>query len=271
MKKILTSSQKFTPFVLVAFNRALKSIFNHKVVSHESLEDGDHFIVERTCNLCVDEDNVAGNDLKDDDGEQQVTRSMTSSVATEVEAEWKTKGGTFKTHGKVSIEKFCLPQFSTKRKVNAAFYTFIKKPTNSYDIILGRDICQALGLDVINSKKVFTWDDISVAMVPRGHWNSSSIAAFYQKEKENTTKVQEIEEDVEDAMQADLKPAIYEAVDVNQLIEKQGHLDSSERDLLQATLKKHIKALQGLRGKWREKKVHLELLPEAKPFLRLSV
>jgi len=104
-------------------------------------------------------------------------------MATEVEAEWKTQGGTFKTHGKVSIEKFCLPQFSTKRKVNAAFYTFTKKPIDSYDIILGRDICQELGLDVINSKKVFTWDDISVAMVPRGRTQAQSPPFIKKKKK----------------------------------------------------------------------------------------
>jgi hypothetical protein len=38
-------------------------------------------------------------------------------VAPETESEWKTQGGVFKTHGKVKVEKFCLPQFSTKRKI----------------------------------------------------------------------------------------------------------------------------------------------------------
>ena len=198
--------------------------------------------------------------------DEKIVKDAGYELAPTTESEWKTQGGNFKTRGKVNFTKFVLPQFSNKRKVNAGFHLFSKKTIDTYDAIIGRDIIQGLGLDIISSKRCFTWGDISIPMVPRGHWNPSAIAKFYQKENKAETEENEAGDDVEEVMQAELKPAVYEAVDVDQLTEEQTHLEPCEKELLKATLSKHIKALQGLRGQWQGKKVHLELLPEAKPF-----
>ena len=197
---------------------------------------------------------------------EEIVKDAGYVMALDTKSEWKTQAGVFKTHRKVKVERFCLPQFSTKRRIKGVFHLFSNGSTDTYDAIFGRDIIQGLGLDIINSKKSFTWDDISVPMVPRGHWNSESLADFYRKEKTTETEARGAQECAEEVMQAELKPAKYETVNVDRLTEEQTHLEPSERNLLKATLSRHMKALQGLRGEWQGKKVHLELLPEAKPF-----
>ena len=45
---------------------------------------------------------------------------------------------------------------------------FEKKPGSKYDMILGRDILQKIGLNVLNSSKQFEWNEILVSMIPQG-------------------------------------------------------------------------------------------------------
>jgi len=60
---------------------------------------------------------------------------------------WDTATGVLLTKGKVFIEALSLPQFTRQRKVSTTFYLFEKRKDDKYDIIIGRDFLQAIGLD----------------------------------------------------------------------------------------------------------------------------
>ena len=225
-------------------------------------------------------------------------------LATNAATEWKTQAGVFKTNGLVRIAKLCLPQFTIKRKIDASFHTFTKKPSDSYYAILGREFMQQIGLDIMNSTQSFSWDGINVPMVVRGYWNPATISTFWKQELPNlrantpnqlipeaptassnanatvpeaspvmqpvaaptAPTVAPVETQEEYAALIDLKPAVYKAADIDEIVSNQEHLVADQKELLRSTLRKHISALQGLRGKWRGDKVHLELLPRAKPY-----
>ena len=59
---------------------------------------------------------------------------------------WKNQEGKFTTSNKENVD-FCLPEFIATKKVSWKFHVY--KQTNSrYDMILGRNLLTALGLDL---------------------------------------------------------------------------------------------------------------------------
>ena len=54
---------------------------------------------------------------------------------------WQTKTGTFATSKSIVLENMRLPQFTTKRRVDAEFHLFKKLGKDRYNFILGRDFC----------------------------------------------------------------------------------------------------------------------------------
>jgi hypothetical protein len=61
---------------------------------------------------------------------------------------------------KAVINMIKLPQFTSKRTFSAEMYLFQKKAENVYDFILGRDLLQEIGIDIINSTRTFRWNEI---------------------------------------------------------------------------------------------------------------
>ena len=66
-----------------------------------------------------------------------------------------------------------LPPFTKKRKVYSEYNVFEKG--DRYDVILGRDLGQDLGINILSDRKMFQWDEIEFPMVPRGYWNGEKI------------------------------------------------------------------------------------------------
>lgn len=101
--------------------------------------------------------------------DKELISSCSRKKITTKSTTWQTKTGTFTTEKSVLLENVRLPQFTTKRRVDAEFHLFSKSPKEKYDFILGRDFLQHVGLDILNSKQVFAWGGIEVDMLPRGH------------------------------------------------------------------------------------------------------
>ena len=91
---------------------------------------------------------------------------------------WNTQGGNFDTFGQGKIDGLMFPQFTTQRKFAYNFHLFKGSKNDKYDVIIGRDLMQALGIDILNSRRTFKWDDIEIPMMPMGYWNRSRINNF---------------------------------------------------------------------------------------------
>ena len=76
-----------------------------------------------------------------------------------------------------------LPQFTTKRTVTAEINIFEKAKEDPYDFILGRNFLQNIKLDIKSST-------IEIPMVPREHWNKTSIENFWRINIENKNREQ---------------------------------------------------------------------------------
>ena len=92
---------------------------------------------------------------------------------------WSTQGGDFKIFTKSSLDELQLPQLNTIRDFSHKLHLFEKK-TDKYDAIIGRDLQQALGMDIMNSKGTFDWIGIQVPFKPMGYWDKELISNFWE-------------------------------------------------------------------------------------------
>ena len=187
-----------------------------------------------------------------------------------VEASYQTQVGVFHTEQEAEVDNVRLPQFTTKRSFRATFNLFTPSNDTKYDIIIGRDIMQELGLDVLNSSRTFRWGEIEVPMVERGYWDRKAINDF--KKKHSNETIDEEEENLklsrymeETVALSKILAAKYDPINVNEVISKQNHLSVPERLVLEKILKLRIKCFQGKRGSWKGKPIQLELRTNATP------
>ena len=77
---------------------------------------------------------------------------------------WGTANGTFTTYGKAKV-KFMIPELNDHRLVQ----TQVHEVSNdmSYDMIIGQDLMQDLGIDLLNSSGTIKWGDQEIHMQPR--------------------------------------------------------------------------------------------------------
>ena len=69
-----------------------------------------------------------------------------------VETTWETQSGKFTTSNKVNVD-FCLSEFSATKSVTWKCHV-VESATGIYDMIQGRDLLTALGLDLKFSENV---------------------------------------------------------------------------------------------------------------------
>ena len=73
---------------------------------------------------------------------------------------WLTQCGEFETHNVAELDQVKLSQLLMKRGFKVSFHFFQKKEDDWYDFIIGRDMQQELGINIINSEAKFRWNRI---------------------------------------------------------------------------------------------------------------
>jgi hypothetical protein len=173
---------------------------------------------------------------------------------------WDTATGVLLTKGKAFIETFSLPQFTKKRQVSSTFHLFEKREDDKYDIILGRDFLQAIGLVIDYSASQFTWDNISIAMVPSGYWTKEKIKSIAKTWNKPVAEV------VSEAYLTEILPAEYKPTNINEVINNQTHLSQAEREKPGNVLLDFTELFKGECGNYNGEPVSLELIPGSKPY-----
>jgi len=167
---------------------------------------------------------------------------------------WDTATGVLLTKGKAVIEALSLPQFTKKCQVSSTFHLFEKRENDKYDIILGRDFLQAIGLVIDYSTSQFTWDNISITMVPSGYWTKEKIKSIAK------TWNTPITEAVSEVHLTEILPAEYKPTDINDVITNQTHLSPAEQEKLGNVLLDFTELFKGQCGKYNGEPVSLELI-----------
>ena len=125
-------------------------------------------------------------------------------VKTEKKISWETKAGNFFTSKRVVIKECKLPQFTSHRKFDILFHLFKKTKEDRYDAIIGRDLLEKIGIDLLYSSGQIRLGNISVPMVPMGHFSGNKSC---RKLFENVTQ---LEDNGQETYLAEIKSSKYE-------------------------------------------------------------
>ena len=93
-------------------------------------------------------------------------KHVTKTSRKNIEDIWQTCGENTYTTNSCSTHKFSLPKFFSKKTITWEFYEVKSaKKLNGYDAVIGRDLMKILGIDLLFSEGMMTWDNVSVPMV----------------------------------------------------------------------------------------------------------
>ena len=160
----------------------------------------------------------------------------------------------------VLLTGITLPEFSpTQRVPGPVRATMFKNDDTTYDVIVGMDLMQAMGIDVLCSTRTIKWNDNVIPFRPIEYLHDKSLCAS-QIDDDFFVSVQEEKEAARLGYKSKtILSSKYEQVDPTLVAEHQQHLTGSQRQDLARLFAKYTKLFSGKLGKYPHRKVHLEI------------
>ena len=165
---------------------------------------------------------------------------------------WNTMAGRFATKYKYYAE-FSLPELNSTATFKQKMY--VVPEINNYDLILGRDFLQKVGISLDFKNQKVLWNDIETSMKPPKCANNFNynIEESYVLQAEET-RLQRILD------------ANYEKADLRKVVQECTHLSDIEKNSLYELLIKFEPMFDGKLGQWTGKPYEIELKPGVTPF-----
>jgi len=165
---------------------------------------------------------------------------------------WATAAGTISTNQKAKVQ-FMFPELSETKIITWNLHVF--EQSTRYDLIIGRDLLQDLGILLDFKNQTVTWDEVTVPMRDP----DTTIEDGYQiQESEILYEATERTKRILDAK--------YEAVTPQQIVDGCDHLTQKEKEELLPLLEKFKELFDGSLGSWKGEKLSIEVKAEAKPY-----
>jgi hypothetical protein len=178
------------------------------------------------------------------------------------ESKWVTKAGSFTTNRKARCE-FSLPEFHGGKDITWNMYVDESDSKDCrYDMIMGRDLLNDIGLDLLFSTGMMVWDNASVPMRDPEWLHDDRINEFKQEVfsmyDPPTTEAERIQK---------ILDGKYCPADLTAIAEESTHLDEDEQQLLLNLLNKYEHLFDGSLGKWNLPPIDIELKdPNCTPY-----
>ena len=162
---------------------------------------------------------------------------------------WNTAAGHMTTTGRCKIQ-FILPEFHSDRVISWDAHVHESTVTQKYDMIIGRDLLNALNMDIRFSDQTITWED---GMIPMKPTECTSDDSFFIKD--------EMEDDLGRILNAK-----YEKADLETVVNDYDHLQVQDKEKLLCLLRDYESLFDGTLGTWKGTAYDIELRPDAKPY-----
>ena len=170
---------------------------------------------------------------------------------------WETANGSFITSETVTA-RLRLPEFNESATVKQTFHVCDQKMP--YDIIMGRETLQKLGIVLDFKESQIIWNETSVEMKTPNELDKKSNLLTLTSANEPAYCVQNSEraERILDITSS--------AADIPAIVGKLNYLNQDQKRSLQCLLQEHENLFDGNIGTWKPEPVHLELKSNATPY-----
>lgn len=165
---------------------------------------------------------------------------------------WHTTNGSFKTSCKCCVE-FMIPELSTTPRV--AWDMHVTKQGMSYDLIIGRDLLQELGIVLDFKNNTIQWEDVEMPM--KSIQQTQSKHFHIQEDKFYPSKSERIKKILE---------AKYQPANLKEVIQEASHLNMEEQQKVYKLLRQFELLFDGTVGKWEGVRADITLKPGVKPY-----
>ena len=181
----------------------------------------------------------------------------------------QTIAGQFVSNSKVTLENICLPEFMSNRVFDSIEARIINTDCR-YDMIIGRDALRLFKLNLSFKENMINMEDISLSMRPFPKFIDPTYTLaeimyinILEQEIENEfiainetvndiknlhqdQIIDDSENDTTDAYISDIKPAHYEAMNPEEVLDSCSHLDIQQKEDLRRLIKKYPQLFDGI-------------------------
>ena len=165
---------------------------------------------------------------------------------------WSTPGGAMTTNRKAKAQ-FTLPELHDDKLIEWNLH--VSKSLGNYDMILGRDLLEFLGINIRFSDLTVEWEEQEL---PFKVYDATPMDGYHVEDpdpvRDATRRVKKILD------------AKYEAADLEKICSAQSHLKIEQQQKLLTLLNKYAELFDGKLGVWKGTTVDLELNADATPY-----
>jgi len=151
---------------------------------------------------------------------------------------------------------FCLPELNASRIIEWTCQVNEGKATN-YDMIIGRDLLEELGIDIKFSTGTIDWDEAKQSM---RNPSVTQKEAFLAEDTEGKLSIQASER------MKSILDAKYEKADLHTEVNKCVHLTPDQQQSLLTLLRMYESLFDGTLGRWRSRPYEIQLKEGAKTY-----
>ena len=162
-----------------------------------------------------------------------------------------------RTNSKTKV-KMTLPGFNSTREVLWKFH--VTNDLLNYDVIVGRDLLEELGMILDFSKEIIKWEESHVPMVDTNTPTEDLASHAQQAKNEVFATLNGNKSDIKRTMEAK-----YVKADLDSITDGMEHLSSSERTSSKEVLKNDEELFDGTLGTWRAETLDVESKPGVSP------
>ena len=178
-----------------------------------------------------------------------------TKISTTRGTKFRTAAGDFSTYSKTKLN-FQLPELSPTAVVNHEFH-ISKKKIGQYDIIIGRDLINSIGLDTSGHEKMTKWPQMT-AEIPYKPVDATVEQSFYIAETES------MKQDVD--RMSRILDAKYSKADLYKIAKNVKTLNTEEQAQLEAVLSRNESLFDRTLGRWKDDPYKIKLKNGATPY-----
>ena len=209
--------------------------------------------------LILFDEGASGSMIKGD-----IVQEFLEEFGIEQNVEYMTGAGALACNKRIPLQ-VTFDEFGGATRINHEFDVDPNPEGIGYDMIIGRDLLNKLGIDLRHSDKTIKWNDV---LVPMKSFSDIWEAKHPTRQEMRATFLRSVEPKAtreETERVTKILDSNYEKANLEEVVQNATSLNREQKRKLLKTLKKFESLFDGTLGQWKTDPVKIELKDGAKP------